>query len=180
MKADEPRQPLTALTKPNGTAGSTRPRHPLSDCCPAQPNRLTVSVAAAQLSYTMISLFLCLISNGFNENDWEISRLVCIEARAILPLTRPAATNHYQSSGEEGERIFIFLRGGSLHLSPHTRSISGKSCWEQPQFKPSAWLFQFQSDLRIADKFVESLHLSTKTLDVSCSVSPVYWPGFCC
>ena len=71
MKADEPRQPpLTALTKPNGTAGSKRPRHPLSDCCPAQPNRLMVSVAAAQLSYSMVSLFLCLISTGLNQNDW--------------------------------------------------------------------------------------------------------------
>lgn len=70
MKADEPRQPpLTALTKPNGTAGSKRPRHPLSDCCPAQPNRLTVSVAAAQLSYIVFSPSLCLISSGLNDGD---------------------------------------------------------------------------------------------------------------
>lgn len=155
MKADEPRQPLTALTKPNGTAGSTRPRHPLSDCCPAQPYRLTVSVAAAQLSYTMISLFLCLFSNGFNENDWEYQLPSMYRSQSNITSTRPVATNHYQSSGEEGKRIFIFLRG-SHHLSTHTRSISGRSCWEQPQFKPSEWLFQFQCDLRITDKFVES------------------------
>lgn len=70
MKADEPRQPpLTALTKPNGTAGSKRPRHPLSDCCPVQPKRLRVSVAATQLSYAMFSFFLFLICTGLNEND---------------------------------------------------------------------------------------------------------------
>lgn len=59
MKADEPRQPpLTTLTKPNGTAGSTRPRHPLSDCCPAQPDRLAASAAAARSPCAGICLFL--------------------------------------------------------------------------------------------------------------------------
>lgn len=69
MKADETRQPpLTTLTKPNGTAGSTRPRHPLSDCCPAQPDRLAASAAAARPPYSAFSSVLFCFN--LKTNDW--------------------------------------------------------------------------------------------------------------
>lgn len=133
MKADEPRQPpLTTLTKPNGTAGSTRPRHPLSDCCPAQPDRLAASAAAAQLPCTTICLFPPSCS------ALTLKQMIC---KSIGWYVKNPEQNYLcRAHGHKSPKI---IRRGRkrkrlLHLDIRTQQIHrGRSGGEQPQLKPA-------------------------------------------
>lgn len=115
MKVDEPRQPpLTTLTKPNGTAGSTRPRHLLTGCCPAQPDRLAASAGAAQhddLPFPPSCMALTLKQMTGKSIGWYVKNP---QQNYLCGGSRPQITGSHRDRKEE-KRL--------LHLNEHTQQI---------------------------------------------------------